>query len=45
MSRLYTDLAVIDVADGALRVIDLVAGLDFGDLQARTGALLVDARS
>ena len=44
VSRLYTDLAVIDLADGHLMVVDLVDGLAFPQLQARTAALLVDAR-
>lgn len=44
VSRIYTDLAVIDLQGGELRVVDLVDVLAFQDLQALTGALLVDAR-
>lgn len=36
VSRLYTDLAVIDLADGEGTVIDLVPGLTLRDLQALT---------
>ena len=44
VSRVYTDLAVIDFVDGTLQVIDLVDGLSLEGLQARTAALLIDAR-
>ena len=44
VSRIYTDLAVIDLANGELRLVDLVDGLAFKDLLACTGAPLVDAR-
>lgn len=44
VSRIYTDLAVIDLgADGA-RVIDIVEGLSLEDLQAVTAVPLIDAR-
>ncbi|WP_051242544.1 3-oxoacid CoA-transferase subunit B [Azohydromonas australica] len=36
VSRLYTDLAVIDLAEGAAIVIDMVPGLTLRDLQALT---------
>ncbi|MGY0196064.1 3-oxoacid CoA-transferase subunit B [Leptothrix sp. BB-4] len=42
VSRIYTDLAVLDVVPGGLRVIDRVDGLDRATLQGMTGALLVD---
>jgi 3-oxoadipate CoA-transferase beta subunit len=38
--RVYTDLAVIDVADKGFVVIDTVPGLGFDELQQRTGAEL-----
>jgi 3-oxoadipate CoA-transferase beta subunit len=40
VSRVYTDLAVIDVTPQGLRVRELAPGLDFDALQARTGAPL-----
>ena len=43
VSRIYTDLAVIDLtADGA-KVIDIVAGLSFEELQQVTAVTLVNA--
>ncbi|WP_295639986.1 3-oxoacid CoA-transferase subunit B [uncultured Methylibium sp.] len=44
VSRVYTDLAVIDLGPDGARVIDVVEGLDFAALQAVTGIALVDAR-
>jgi 3-oxoadipate CoA-transferase, beta subunit len=40
VSRIYTDMAVIDLAPAGARVIDMVDGIDFAQLQARTGVLL-----
>lgn len=40
VSTVYTDLAVIDVTAGGLLVREMVQGLQFDDLQARTGAPL-----
>lgn len=37
VSRIYTDLAVIDLTREGARVIDIVPGLGFEALQARTG--------
>ena len=45
VSRVYTDLAVIDLVEGRGHVVDLVEGLDFERLQAITDIELVDARS
>jgi 3-oxoadipate CoA-transferase beta subunit len=42
VDRIYTDLAVIDVTAQGLRVREMVAGLDFDQLQALTGAALID---
>jgi 3-oxoadipate CoA-transferase, beta subunit len=41
VSRIYTDLAVLDVVPGGLRVVDRVDGLDLATLQQLTGATLV----
>lgn len=44
VSRVYTDLAVIDLAAGKARVVDCVDGLAFDELQRLTAIALVDAR-
>lgn len=44
VSRIYTDLAVVDVTAAGLCVVDLVPGLGFDALQQRTGVPLLDAR-
>jgi 3-oxoadipate CoA-transferase beta subunit len=44
VSRIYSDLAVIDVTAQGLRVVDIVEGLSFPELQSRTGTELIDAR-
>ncbi len=41
VSRIYTDLAVIDVRPEGLQVVELVDGLDFAELQRLTGAPLL----
>lgn len=41
VSRIYTDLAVIDVTLDGLQVIDIVEGLSFDELQRATGVPLV----
>ena len=45
VDRVYTDLAVIDVDAGELRVREIVPGLDFDGLQALTDARLTNALS
>jgi 3-oxoadipate CoA-transferase beta subunit len=40
VTRIYTDLAVIDVARHGLRVIDIVEGVSFDELQRMTGVRL-----
>jgi 3-oxoadipate CoA-transferase beta subunit len=40
VSRIYTDLAVIDVTPDGLVVREMVEGLEFGELQAITGVPL-----
>jgi 3-oxoadipate CoA-transferase beta subunit len=41
VSRIYTDLAVIDVTPAGLKLVDKVEGLSFDDLQRVTGAPLL----
>ncbi|WP_426191411.1 3-oxoacid CoA-transferase subunit B [Massilia sp. DWR3-1-1] len=41
VSRIYTDLAVIDVTEGGLRVREIVPGMTFEDLQKVTSAVLL----
>ena len=45
VNRIYTDLAVIDVAPGGLRVIEIVDGLRFDELQRMTGVALLPPAS
>jgi len=40
VNRIYTDLAVIDVAPDGLRVVEIVDGLRFDELQRMTGVAL-----
>jgi 3-oxoadipate CoA-transferase beta subunit len=40
VSRVYTNLAVLDVTPQGFSVVDMVPGLSFGELQARTEAVL-----
>ncbi len=42
VSRIYTDMAIIDVRDGELRVLKLAPGVDFQTLQQHTQAPLVN---
>jgi 3-oxoadipate CoA-transferase beta subunit len=44
VSRIYSDIAVIDLAGGQARVIDMVDGLTFDVLQAMVTVPLQDAR-
>ena len=43
VDRIYTDLCVIDVTPEGMKVIEKVEGLTFDELQALTGAKLIDA--
>ena len=43
VDRIYTDLCVIDVTKDGLKVIEKVEGRSFDELQALTGATLIDA--
>ena len=40
VNRIYTDLAVIDITSGGLRVVEIVDGLSFDELQRITGVAL-----
>jgi 3-oxoadipate CoA-transferase beta subunit len=40
VSRVYTDLAVIDIKPDGLHVVDIVEGLDFAELQRLSGVPL-----
>jgi len=44
VSRVYTDVAVIDLIDGQAHVIDIVPGVEFQDIQRVTKVELIDAR-
>ncbi len=44
VDRIYTDLAVIDVQADGLRVVDIVGGLSFEELQRLTGVALKKPR-
>jgi 3-oxoadipate CoA-transferase beta subunit len=41
VSRIYTDLAVIDVSGNGFKVVELAPGVDFDYVQERTGATLL----
>ncbi len=41
VSRIYTDLAVLDITSAGVAVREMAPGLDFAELQARTGATLI----
>lgn len=43
VDRIYTDLCVIDVCNEGLKVIEMVEHLTFDELQAKTGATLINA--
>jgi 3-oxoadipate CoA-transferase beta subunit len=40
VNRIYTDLAVIDITSGGLRIVEIVDGLSFDELQRITGVAL-----
>ena len=41
VSRIYTDLAVVDVTDEGFRVAELAPGVSFEEVEARTGAAIL----
>jgi 3-oxoadipate CoA-transferase beta subunit len=43
VSRIYTDLAVIDVTPHGLRVVEIIEGLSFDELQRQTAVPLTAA--
>ncbi|MGB8818776.1 MAG: 3-oxoacid CoA-transferase subunit B [Rhizobiaceae bacterium] len=45
VSRIYTDLAVIDIDQNGFKVMEMVPGLALADLAKLTGAPLADGRS
>ncbi|WP_019672843.1 3-oxoacid CoA-transferase subunit B [Psychrobacter lutiphocae] len=45
VNRVYTDLAVIEITDAGLVVREMVEGLSFDELQAKTGARLIQKSS
>ncbi|WP_294033030.1 3-oxoacid CoA-transferase subunit B [uncultured Moraxella sp.] len=45
VDRIYTDLCVIDVTADGLKVIEMVEGLSFDELQSLTEATLIDTTS
>jgi 3-oxoadipate CoA-transferase, beta subunit len=44
VSRIYTDLAVIDVTSDGFALREMVAGLEFAELERLTGAPIADGR-
>ena len=45
VSRIYTDLAVIDVTPSGLRVVEMADGLSLGELQRLSGVPLLNAEA
>jgi 3-oxoadipate CoA-transferase beta subunit len=43
VSRIYTDLAVLDVTPDGLAVREIIDGLSFAELERLTGIPLIDA--
>jgi 3-oxoadipate CoA-transferase beta subunit len=41
VSRIYTDLAVLDISPAGVRVVDMAEGLSLDELQAATGVPLM----
>lgn len=44
VDRIYTDLCVIDITPEGLKVLEMVEGLSFDELQSMTGATLLSMR-
>lgn len=42
MSRVITDLAVLDVAGAGFEVVELAPGVEYADVVAKTAAPVVD---
>lgn len=43
VSRVFTDLAVIDITDDGFRVVELAPGIDFEEVREKTGASILSA--
>jgi 3-oxoadipate CoA-transferase beta subunit len=43
VSRIYTDLAVVDVTPGGFRVVELAPGVSFDEVEKKTGAPILPA--
>jgi 3-oxoadipate CoA-transferase beta subunit len=43
VSRIYTDLAVIDVTPAGFAVVELAPGVDFEYVQQRTSGTLIES--
>ena len=43
VSRIYTDLAVVDVTAGGFRVVELAPGITFEEVEQKTGAPILPA--
>jgi 3-oxoadipate CoA-transferase beta subunit len=41
VSRIYTDLAVVDVSDDGFRVVELAPGITFAEVESKTGARIL----
>ena len=38
VSRVFTDLAVVDVTPAGFRIVELAPGITFGEVEGKTGA-------
>ena len=45
VQRVITDIAVLDVSDGFFTVVELADGVDFAEVEERTGAAVKDGRT
>ncbi|MDH3925769.1 MAG: succinyl-CoA--3-ketoacid-CoA transferase, partial [Xanthomonadales bacterium] len=41
VSRIYTDLAVVDVTPAGFRVVELAPGITFAEVEEKTGAQIL----
>ena len=44
VSRIYTDLAVVDVTDRGFRAVELAPGITFEEVERKTGAAILPAQ-
>jgi 3-oxoadipate CoA-transferase beta subunit len=40
VSRIYTDLAVVDITSGRFEIVELAPGAEFAEVQSKTGAAI-----